>query len=167
MKNLKLVLFAFGLILSSCTSAKLVGELNMVSTRNVENTEYVLIKSYEGATKRQLKKSRAEDLNQAIDATVQNTPGGEYLKNAKVFLVETLTGTFYAVQGDVWGLKNATISHQGFKIGDKVQWKQGMQQKQGLITNLKDGKVCTIKEDDSENYVNIEYSKLTIIQKAE
>jgi hypothetical protein len=157
----------FAVAFSSCKELKLVGELNMVSTRNVENVDYVLIKNYEGLSKRQIKKSRAENLNQAIDQTVQNTPGGEFLKNVKVYMIEGTFKTFYAVQGDVWGAKNSTISHMGFKVGDRVQWKVTGNTKSGKITNLKDGTQATIQEDDSQNFVNVEYKKLTIIQKSE
>jgi hypothetical protein len=157
----KLIYFAPILFLFSCVHVRQMGELNMVSTRNVENTEYKLIKNYQGATKNQLKSSKAKDLNHAIDQTVKNTPGGEYLKNAKVYVIVRPYRLRYAVEGDVWGVSSEEISFKGFKVGDRVQWKTMKKVYTGVITNLKDGTHATIKKDDTDILENVKYEKLT------
>ncbi|MBI3503060.1 MAG: hypothetical protein HY063_14835 [Bacteroidetes bacterium] len=54
---------------------------------------------------------RNESIQQAVDAVVKKVDGGEYLMNAKIWLIIRSGGGFvpdryyYAVEGDVWGLK--------------------------------------------------------------
>ncbi|MBK6834244.1 MAG: hypothetical protein IPG89_08235 [Bacteroidetes bacterium] len=129
--------------LTSCISTKQIGDLNMISTRNVETkTDYVLIRNYMGGTKRELKRSKAKDLKDAVNNLVKQTPGGEFVKNAKVYLVN---GKYYAVEGDIWGIAQ-NINFRGFKVGDIVQYKGNKY----TITELKNDKVCTIKDDNEK-----------------
>jgi hypothetical protein len=75
--------------LSSCAGVKVtqIGKLNMISNRNVDSKmDYSLLKNYMGASNKEIKKAKATTLEDAIDETVRNTSGGEFLKNVKVYL---------------------------------------------------------------------------------
>jgi hypothetical protein len=134
---------ALGCALTSCISAKQIGDLNMISTRNVETkTDYVLIRNYMGGTKKELKRSKAKDLKDAVNNLVKQTPGGEFVKNAKVYLVN---GKYYAVEGDIWGIAQ-NVNFRGFKVGDILQYKGNKYS----ITELKNDKVCTIKDENEK-----------------
>ena len=159
MKKIVIALFvALLLTLTSCTSIKLVGKVNMISNRNVESkADYVLIKNYMGASKKELKKSRAASIEDAIDQTVKNTAGGEFLKNVKIYLVNS---SYFAVEGDVWGLSN-NQNYRGWKVGDKVQWKSLGKVLTGIITDLKDATNASIKQDADGKIKDVPYDKLS------
>lgn len=149
--NLLLAISSY-LLFSACISTKQIGDLNMISTRNVETkTDYVLIRNYMGGTKRELKRSKAKDLKDAVNNLVKQTPGGEFVKNAKIYLVN---GKYYAVEGDIWGIAQ-NINFRGFKVGDTVQYKGNKY----TITELKNDKVCTIK-DENEKIKEASYDDL-------
>lgn len=101
------------LIFNSCVSTKQIGQLNMVSTRNIETTvKYKMIQTYVTLTKEEKKKTRSETIQEAVDVVVKKVDGGEYLMNAKVYLVQhtypfsfSPPQVFYAIEGDVWGIK--------------------------------------------------------------
>jgi hypothetical protein len=95
-----------------------------------------------GGTKRELKRSKAKDLKDAVNNLVKQTPGGEFVKNAKVYLVKR---KYYAVEGDIWGIAQ-NINFRGFKVGDIVQYKGNKY----TITELKNDKVCTIKDENEK-----------------
>ena len=151
------VFFVSLILLSSCsTSVRLVGEVNMISHRNIESKNYVLIKSYMGASPDEIKKARSQTIQAAVNETVKNTAGGEFLKNAKIYLVD---GTYYAVEGDVWGLAE-NITFRGWRIGDKVQWlKYKSVVLSGTIIDLKNSEVCSVQQPDGK-VVEVEYDKL-------
>jgi hypothetical protein len=74
-------------LFSSCSTVYELGDLTMVSSRNIETKmDYVLIKNYSGGSKKEikkaLKKTKATNLETAINETVKNVAGGEFLKNA-------------------------------------------------------------------------------------
>lgn len=90
-------------LISSCTSVKQIGDFTIVSTRNVQqNREYVLLTTYSGGTRKELRKSKCSTIQEAINKTVKSVPGGEYLMNAKIYSIDD---EFFAVEGDVWGIK--------------------------------------------------------------
>jgi hypothetical protein len=133
----------------------------MISTRNVESSKtYVLKASYSGGSKKELKKTKAKTIEDAINQTVKRIPGGEYLMNAKIYLVN---GEYFAVEGDVWGIAENN-SFRGFTAGDKVTWKNkatGIQS--GVIHSLKDDQKCIV-ETESGELIEIEYDKLSKVQ---
>jgi len=139
--------------LTSCFSTKQIGDLTMISTRNVDTkSEYVLLRTYMGGTKKELKKSKAKDLKDAVNNVVKQTPGGEFIKNVKVYMVN---GKYFAVEGDIWGLQE-NVNFRGFKIGDKVNYKG----EKYVITNLTNDKVCTIKNEESGKTKDVSYSDI-------
>ena len=150
------VLIAF--VLPSCISVKEVGKVNMISNRNVSmKTDYALLSSYSGGSKAELKKSKAENIEQAVDQTVRKVAGGEFLMNAKINLVyHKISGkAFFAVEGDVYGLASsngtAERSYRGFKAGDKVNWGNKISGfKSGTIKSIKDDKTCLVETEDGK-----------------
>lgn len=145
----KIVLpIATALLIASCSLKTIqIGKVNMISNRNVDSkADYVVIKNYVGGSKKELKKLKAETLEQAIDNVVKNVPGGEFLKNVKIYLV---SGKYYAVEGDVWGYMQSA-NFKGFRVGDNVQWKENLKTRKGKIVDLKDDRTATIKEENGE-----------------
>lgn len=112
-----LMLAVCGFVLYGCKGQKIVlnkvGDFNSISRRNVDYNanKYVRLTTYTGGSEKELKKSTANDMNEAIDATVKSVAGGEFLCNVKVYQVlhvpknkKKLPYITYAVEGDVWGL---------------------------------------------------------------
>ncbi len=166
MKKQIIILSAATLVLlSSCSTIVDLGKLNMISDRNVDSkADYVLLKSYAGGSnkevKKALKKTKATTLDQAVDETVRNVAGGEFLKNVKVYGVKKKKNMYLVVEGDVWGVSD-NVSFRGYKIGDKVQWKELTITKKGVITGLTDSEKCMVKEDGKENSQSLKYSSIT------
>jgi hypothetical protein len=147
-------------IFASCVSTRQIGNLNMVSTRNIDSSEdYSLLRNYMGASKKEIKNTKAHTMEDAIDQVVRSTPGGEYLKNVKVYLVKN---RYLAVEGDVWGI-SSNINFRGFKVGNKVKWTKLFKDYTGTIIELKDDKVCTVKSDSDQEIVEVEYDDLVKI----
>lgn len=165
MRQLTLITLITLALLSACTSVKQIGKLNMISTRNVDSKmEYALVSSYAGGSKKELKKSRAKTIEDAIDQTVRSVPGGEFLKNVKVYIVNS---QYFAVEGDVWGTaEKEKIAFRGFKVGDKVTWKMrkdALSNKKfvtGKITSLKSDKACLVQCDEDGKIVELIYDEL-------
>jgi hypothetical protein len=154
MKKGILNLVAISLIATSCsTSVKVIGSVSMLSHRNVNTqSEYQLLTSYAGGSPKERKKTRAVTIEDAVDQTVKKVAGGEFLMNAKIYLVKTpryfkdtegkKTNLFYFCEGDVWGSKE-NVSYRGFKVGDKVIV-DGVVNTIATIKSLKDDKTCFI-----------------------
>lgn len=164
----KILVLSIGVaLLSSCIQVKPIGDLTMISTRNIDRSmEYSLVKNYQGLSKKQKRKSKSKDIEEAVNVTVKSTPGGEYLTNVKLYIVinpwrfrEVFRQT-YVVEGDVWGFKGEE-SMKGFKKGDKVFWNSLTGQKQGVIVELKSGTQAAIQIDGQEKIELINYDKLT------
>jgi hypothetical protein len=155
------------LMVSSCVKIKPIGDLTMISTRNVDTkTEYQLVKNYIGLSKKDKRKSNAKDIEEAVNLSVKSVPGGEFLKNAKLYQV---TRTFpyrkikrscFIVEGDVWGMPGE-LSMRGFKVGDKVFWNGLTGQMKGKIVELKDANQAAIQIEGQEKIELVKYEKLT------
>ncbi len=155
LKNTAII--AVSIALASCTSVKEIGDLNMISTRNVDSKgDYVLLRNYMGGTKKELKKSRATSLDNAIDNVVKQTPGGEFVKNVKVYIVNK---KYFAVEGDIWGLQSGQ-NMRGYTLGSKVQYPCGVSKCIGKITDLTNDKVCQVKNDETGKVTTEKYSDL-------
>ena len=147
------------IILTGCASVKQIGDINMISNRNIDHEiEYKVITTYSGGSKKELKKSKATSMQAALDQTVRKVPGGEYLMNAKIYLIK---GKYIAVEGDVWGATDVIQSYRGFKIGDNVMWKELGTFYSGKITALKDDKSCYVQSIDGNKTHELKYERLT------
>ena len=80
-------------IVVSCTTVRNVGEVNMISKRNIDpRFNYKLLGRYVGGSKsdfKQAKKDKVSNIHTAVGKTVKRFPGGEFLKNVKFYLVHT------------------------------------------------------------------------------
>jgi len=129
----------------------------MISNRNVDPTlNYQIITTYSGGSKKELKKTKAEYIEDAIDQTVKKIPGGEFIMNAKIYLVNN---KYFAVEGDVWGV-GSNIAYRGFKVGDVVTWKKFGKFHKGKITGLKDDKTCLVENEEGK-IIEIKYDEVT------
>jgi hypothetical protein len=159
----KLLAICAILLFTSCVTTKQIGSVNMISNRNVEsNANYVLLKSYMGADRKEIRQSKALTVEAAIDQVVKSTPGGEYLKNVKIYIVAKALTKYLAVEGDVWGISE-NANFRGFTVGDKVKWTKLFKDYTGIIVDLKNDKSCTIKADPDQSIVEVDYKSLTKI----
>lgn len=146
---MKQILCLLVLLFTGCGSMRMVGNLNMLSTRNVDSgASYQLLKTGTDDSRGAVKKSKAKNIDQAVNNVVMDIPGGEFLKNVKIYY----DGNSWAVIGDVWGLPdNANI--EGFRVGDVVYIKNnllnsavsGTKFTRAEITGFKDKTTCLVK----------------------
>ena len=165
-------LFLLSLLVGCSPDVVQIGKVNMISNRNVESSApYVLIRNYAGTeSKDALKKSEELTIESAIDRVVRATPGGEFLKNVKLYRVRD---RYFAVEGDVWGLEQNRMM-RGFRPGHAVQWKADLKLRrklenrsplaQGVIVELKDDRVCTVKETTTGQVLELTYEELTRVE---
>lgn len=100
------------LIFSAFTlySQKHIGDLNMISTRNLDSKfNYKILSQYT--------KGEGKTIEQAVSAAVKKIPGGEYMRNIQVYI----KGSTYIVEGDVWGIGNYKDVRLHLKPGMKVR----------------------------------------------
>lgn len=139
-----------------------VGNLNMVSSRNIDNDmNYVLIKSYMGGSKKEDRSSKHDDIKtieDAINKVVKATPGGEFLRNVKVYLINK---KYVSVEGDVWGTEGVKENYRGFTTNDHVIYKTVLGIQKGKISALKNDKYCFFQEFGDKTPIQIGYDKIT------
>lgn len=140
---------AMALMMVSCTTITMIGEVNMLSTRNVSTTfDYQKLATYSGGSKSRIANSKAATLGDAVNNTVKEVPGGEFLMNAKVYIVDHGKGKYnFAVEGDVWGYPTEKGDYSGFKIGDYVMWSSGLGYNKGKIVAIKDSETCIVHNE--------------------
>lgn len=129
----------------------------MISSKNVGDLEdYELIAAYARGNQKKITKSKAETLEDALEQTVREVPGGVFLMNAKIYMIK---GKYFAIEGDVWGLKQ-NANYKGFKVGDHVMWKAVSGYKKGTVEAIKNSEECVVIEDGSLNRTTIKFVKL-------
>lgn len=168
MKKYFFLSFVAALLLTSCVSVKEIANLNVVSTRNVVfdgGTKYARLATYAGESKREIKKSKAKTIEDAVNATVRHYPGGEFMSNVKVWVVSKGGNYYFAVSGDIYGVANeggeVERSHRGFAVGDAVVWEEPVGQfKRGTIETLVDNETCMVRREDGK-LVKVKYVKLS------
>lgn len=153
------------IVFSGCFKVSQIGKLTMVADRNIgqDLSKYVLLKSYSGGSKKEIKKAfkkyKPQYFDEAVDVCVRNVPGGEFLKNVKVYSAVRFHKVFLYVEGDVWGHSENT-SYKGFDVGDFVQWVGVDGKKVGIILHLTDGEKCMVQENGKSKAISIKYSRL-------
>lgn len=156
MNKYVIICLAVYAIISGCASATQIGKVNMISNRNIDSkVDYVSLKTYVGSTKKEQRKLKGATIEQAIDNVVRDVPGGEYLKNVKIYRIKN----YYAVEGDVWGIAT-NINVKGFKVFDRVQYKDKGKNIQGTITQLLNSTECSVKIDTTGEVKIISVEKL-------
>lgn len=160
--NLKSV-GVLGLLLAftSCVSVRQIGKVNMMSTRNVDpSLRYKVLSTYVGRST--LTASKAETIEDAVNATVRSVPGGEFLMNVKLYSVDE--GKYFGVEGDVWGAEDA--SFRGFRAGDRVTFKNPAifttkKYLTGTVASLKTDQVCLVAPDEApSDLLEVSYDDL-------
>lgn len=161
MKNVIFVILLSIILFFSCSSMKQIGDINMVSSRNIEtNMNYVLLRSYMGGTKQEMRSNKHYEIRtvqDAINKVVKETPGGEFLKNVKIYLIN---GEYFLVEGDVWGTAGVKENYRGIALNDQVLYKNGKIYK-GTIVALKNDKICFFQEFGETKISEIGYDKIT------
>jgi|SRR6185312_2262336 len=96
------------LMLASCRSAyQTIGSVDMLSSKTLDTTlNYKQYTVNTGASRKQIKHSTAENIDQAINNVVSQVPGGMYITNVTIYIVK---GDYYAVSGNVWGVQKDTL----------------------------------------------------------
>jgi len=169
MARILTVLVAATLGATGCASVtvKQIGSVNMISTRNVDpKLNYASLATYAGGGNA-LKSSKALTLQDAVNNTVKTVPGGEFLMNAKVYVVThgSEEEKFLAVEGDVWGQSDQ--GYRGFKVGDRVTFKNPSfftTQKflTGTVASLKTTEVALVRpEGPDEKLLESSYDDMT------
>ncbi len=143
-----------------------IGRLNMLSNRNIDSSaSYELLKSYAGGTNADMRRTRAASIEDATDLMVRSVPGGEFVRNVKVLKVTNWRGTFFAVEGDVWGTTSGR-QHLGFRVGDIVRYSTRGKTRLATILDLADDVACTVRVQDSEEVARVPYADLVRVQSA-
>jgi hypothetical protein len=204
----KLAVLSSVLLSTSCASRYLtvapMGQLNQVSTRNIDGSKhYVPLMTYAGVSSSEVEnviqnskkgrikkknpiyseiiKFKGNTINEAVDNVVKSQVGGEYLMNARFYIVTqtekngklVVTKTSFVGAGDIWGIKDSSQNIKGFQVGDRVVFTytkelkkilkknfSGVKGKQykGVIVTLM-GTSCTLRTDDGV-LVDLDYPNL-------
>ena len=148
------------LLMVKCTHYKLIGNLNVISTRNFSLKEnYTVLKNYAGTSKREMKRNKSKTIDGAVNNLVKSVPGGEFVQNVKILT----TGRYYVVTGDVYGF-NTSANFSGFKVGDTVIWKKLSKRHTGNVVELLNDNKALIK-DTGGKYHEINYERITKVSK--
>lgn len=159
MKKLFLLVVAFLIVPNFCDAQKVVqiGKINMISSKNVGDLgDYEIIAAYARGNQKKITKSKAKTLEDALEQTVREVPGGVFLMNAKIYMIKR---KYFAIEGDVWGLKQ-NANYKGFKVGDHVMWKTVFGYKKGTVEAIKNSEECVVVEDGTVNRTTIKFVKL-------
>jgi hypothetical protein len=109
--NMKTLTFytLLAIFFSSCAASyNEIGGLGMLSDKHINpNGHYKLIAASVGASKKEIKNSKAESMKAAIDSILIKVPGALFLTNVKLYMVK---GDYLAVSGDAWGEANEVIT---------------------------------------------------------
>lgn len=153
---------AVALMMASCTTVTMIGEMNMVSSRNISTTfDYQKLATYSGGSKARITQSKAVTLRDAVDYVVREVPGGEFLMNAKVYIVDHGKGKYnFAVEGDVWGYPTEKGDYNGFKLGDYVMWNSGFGYVKGKIVAIKDSETCIVQSEKNGTKRTVKFDTL-------
>ncbi|MDD3406410.1 MAG: hypothetical protein PHH23_09135 [Paludibacteraceae bacterium] len=134
------------IIMSGCTSVRQIGKLNMISTRNIDTDfKYESLHTYAGGSNGELRKTKAQTVEDAVNQTVKKVTGGEFMMNVKLYVIDD---KYFAVEGDVWGKMDA--AYRGMKIGDKVTYKSFGKYINATIKAFKDANTAIIITEDGK-----------------
>jgi hypothetical protein len=148
------------MFLTSCWTK--LGDFTIISNRAIDsNTEYTELARTIKAKGKQ-KNKQAGALDDAIENLLKATPGGEYVKNAQVYI--TWGGKYVRVTADVWGVKKPdgeATNVKGFQVGDRVQFGK----KLGTILSLIDSTFCLVQLDGDDAGTKLRYESIIRIDK--
>lgn len=95
-------------LLTSCAGTyQAVGKVGMLAPDRVENgVNYQPLATNTGSSKKVITASKAQTVSQAVQQVINTVPGGKYMTNVTVYVVD---GGYIAVKGDVWGVSADTV----------------------------------------------------------
>lgn len=151
------------LSLSACTRVVQVGQINLISNRNIDKSEnYELLNAYQGSDRKFIRKSQATTIQQAVDNTVRTVPGGEYIMNVKIYQINQ---RYFAVEGDVYGnKKNANM--RGFQVGDSVLFIRNSKVFPGKVIKITNTESCTVHFNTGK-VLEKKFDELTLMPRKE
>lgn len=95
-----ITVFIIGLGLMSCNDIKQIGSAQVISTKSFKSIEGETV-SHPTFKNKEIRKKAKKSIDQAIDMELANNPGATHMINVKIYAVDKLFGTRYAVIGDV------------------------------------------------------------------
>ena len=121
-------LFLVTLFFASCSDKVVkIGTFNMMSTRNIDHSkEYEKIGDCINCDLKTAKyNGSALNLESAVDLAVNFVPHGEYLMNARIYVINGR----YVVSGDVWGLPEESNQKFVYKTRKEIKKEEKIRQK--------------------------------------
>ncbi len=116
MKNLILYTVISAMLTSCAASYNEIGSLGMLSDRHLDpNGHYQKLAANVGSEKKVIVKTKADNIEAAINQVLNQIPGAQYMTNVKIYAVD---GDYLAVSGDVWGYQGVDLVSS--KNGEKV-----------------------------------------------
>lgn len=108
------------MLLTSCASSyDAIGTVDMLSNKSLDTTiNYKQLTFNSGITKKLIKHSTADNLDKAIDNVVNQVPGGLYITNVTIYVVDN---GYYAVSGNVWGIDKNGAMADSLSISNQKQ----------------------------------------------
>jgi len=96
-------------LLTSCAGTyNEIGSLSMLSNKHLDPSgHYQKLALKAGTSKKEIRQSKADNMEAAINQVISQIPGAEYMTNVKIYAVK---GNYLAVSGDVWGNAVKNIS---------------------------------------------------------
>lgn len=114
MKNNKFkkagLLLLIGGLFASCTSTyEAIGNVSVLSNRPIKSgVAYEQLTFKSGGSKKELKRSKAESIGDAVKQVISKVPGGRFITNVTIYVVND---GHYAVSGNVWGVTDDSVPH--------------------------------------------------------
>lgn len=104
------ILLLISAFFASCTSAyQPIGKVSILSSRPVKpGVVYKQLTTNSGASKKEMKRSKAEDVDDAVKQLISKVSGGSFITNVTIYMVDN---SHYAVSGNVWGATGDTLTH--------------------------------------------------------
>lgn len=99
-------------LLSSCASNyETIGKVSMLAPDRVDRgIQYKPLAANTGSSKKEITASKAQSVTQAVQQVIDKVPGGKYMTNVTVYVVN---GGYLAVKGDVWGVGTDSVPALG------------------------------------------------------
>lgn len=140
----------------------------MISARNVDSkTDYELLRYYAGGGENELKKTRWTSIDDAINQSVKNVPGGEFMKNVRLYQISAKDKNYWAAESDVWGIKLPDLDVNGFKVGERVYYRpKKNRSREATIIAIKNASLYLIELKETGRRVEVAPGELYKTQAA-
>ena len=105
------ILFLAGILFASCANTyEAIGNVSVLSDRVVKpGLAYKQLTTQSGSTKKEIKHSKAQTVDEAVSQAISAVPGGCFITNVTIYIA---ADGRYAVSGNVWGTEaEDTVMH--------------------------------------------------------